>query len=202
MQNFKDLSKTLDIGISYVRQLAGFVYPGVKLFTDEQVQRLIEIRAEMKTGQKLSWEQVKEKYGVKEKQTETEEQPSSQSLDNLAKQTIEESLPELQEEIDNVVGGQIIAPMVVKSVTKSMESVPYLVVGAALYSVKRNKQLMSASLTQVKNLIDSQPHGNFKPMVETVANLIDSAYEQGRRITGAAQGDFEALEAAKEKDQQ
>jgi len=203
MKSFKDLSKTLDIGISYVRTLAGFVYPGVKLFTEDQVQHLIEIRAEMKTGQKLSWEQVEEKYGVKENQAETEEQSSPQSLDSLAKQTLEETLPQLQEGIDNVVGSQIIAPMVVKSVANSLEVVPYLAIGAALYSIKHNKQAMSGALANVHKKIDSQPSGKLKPMVEAVANLIDSSYEQGKRITGTtSHGDFAALEAAEEEDQE
>lgn len=63
MHNLYDLQEPLGMTFPHVRRFTKIVYPGAKLFTDEQVLHLIEVRERMKAG--LSWKEMEEKYGSK-----------------------------------------------------------------------------------------------------------------------------------------
>jgi|GEM_PF-3713610 len=193
MKNFNDLIKPLGFGISYVRQLAGFVYPGVKLFTDEQVQHLIEVRAEMKAG--LSWNEIETRYAAQE-ETEPEEEPTS---DSAIQETVQQNVGELKHKIRQV-STRVMASMVAKDATDLVSNLPYLSLGANLQAMNHGDELMSESFSIVEQIIESEPNGDCGEILEVLAERIDSSYEQGRRITGTSSlGDFAALEAAAEE---
>ena len=194
MHTFQDLEDVIGITVPHIRKLARFVYPGVKLFTDEQVQHLIEVRAEMNAG--LSWKELEARHTAKE-ETEPKEKPRP---DSAIQQGTQENVGELKQKIHQV-GNRVVASLVVKDATDSVRNLPHMYVAAHLYTMKHGDELMEESLDAIDKAINDEPNGSYTESFEMVAELVDSSYEQGKRITGmSSHGDFAALEAAEKED--
>ena len=196
MKNYQDLESPLDMTLPHVRKFTGIVNPGVKLFTDEQVQHLIEIRAEMKAG-RLTWKELEAKYAAPE-ETEPKHEPPS---DSAIQQAVEKNVGELKHKIRQV-STRVMGSMIAKDATDLVSNLPYLTLGAGLHAMNHSEKLMAESYDIVDRIIKDEPSGNYENTLDAVAQQIDSAYEQGRRITGTSYGDYAALEAAKEEEEE
>lgn len=197
MKNYQDLEIPLDMTIPHIRRFTKIVYPGVKLFTDEQVQHLTEIRKEMQAG--LSWKELEARYAAPK--NEPKEQPKP---DSDIQQANQENLSKLKKKIHRV-GERVIAPLVVKDATDSVRNLPYMFVAAHLYLLERGDELVEESFDVMGKAINEEPNGIYTGAYEMIAELVDSAYEQGRRITGTtstSHGDYAALQAAEEDERQ
>lgn len=194
MYLLRDIEKEFGMTKFHIQRLAKIRYGDShdQYYTQEEINELLRIRAEMKGGKKLSWKEVKAKYA----QQETKSKPATPPV-KIDKEFLQKRTQPLQKAIsDN--NSLMISTMVAKDMMDKIKHIPYMAASAIASVFEADPDPMENSRQDVIDFLLESPDPDYSEIEEAMKQIHQLPFETGDVATG---GEYKNLMDAENQEE-